>query len=285
LQCQNSYPIINGLPVVIDEDKSVFKFKHFYDQRNLFFDISKKGSVKARISALLPSISLNRVSKSNFTYIEKCLIGLKSKPFVLILGGSIIGEGMSEFLNSPYIEVIESDVSFGPRTQLILDAHQIPFADQTFDCVIAQAVLEHVLDPVKCVEEIFRVLKPGGIVYTEIPFMQQVHGGAYDFTRYTMSGHRRLLRKFKEIKAGAIAGPGSALAWSYVYFLFSLFGYTENLRLFLKVFGRITGFWLKYFDYIASLNKRSIDGASATFFLGTKSDQVFTEEEVIKYYK
>ena len=30
---------------------------------------------------------------------------------------------------------------------------------ETFDCVIIQAVLEHVLDPKRCVKEIHRVLK------------------------------------------------------------------------------------------------------------------------------
>ena len=37
-----------------------------------------------------------------------------------------------------------------------------------------------------------------GIVYAETPFMQQVHEGAYDFTRYTVLGHRYLFKKFKQ---------------------------------------------------------------------------------------
>jgi hypothetical protein len=63
------------------------------------------------------------------------------------------------------------------------------------------------------------VLKDGGIVYAETPFMQQVHGSAYDFTRFTWLGHRRLFRKFKEIKSGTCGGPGMALIWSWRYFL------------------------------------------------------------------
>jgi len=57
-----------------------------------------------------------------------------------------------------------------------------------FDAVWIQAVLEHVLDPVRVVAEIHRVLRPGGLVYSEIPFMQEVHEGAYDFTRFRLSG-------------------------------------------------------------------------------------------------
>jgi len=82
--------------------------------------------------------------------------------------------------------------------------HTIFFDASSFDGVIIQAVLEHVVEPNHCVEEIHRVLKENGLVYSETPFMQQVHLGRYDFTRFTHLGHRRLFRKFKEICGGAV---------------------------------------------------------------------------------
>lgn len=283
-QCKACYPIINGVPVIINEEKSIFSFSDFQDYKNLFFDISSQGNLKAKISSLLPALSFNKVSRQNFDLLLNIFKGKSEKASVLILGGSIEGQGISRFIKSPLLDIIESDVSFGPKTQIILDAHNIPFQEETFDCVIAQAVLEHVVDPQQCVSEIYRVLKPGGIVYSEIPFMQQVHGGVYDFTRYTLSGHRRLFRRFEQIQAGALAGPGTALGWSYMYFLFSLFGYTDSLKLFLKFFARITGFWLKYFDYLTIKNRRSIDGASVTFFIGSKSTETLSDRQLIKYY-
>ncbi|OGQ87756.1 MAG: hypothetical protein A2512_10590 [Deltaproteobacteria bacterium RIFOXYD12_FULL_56_24] len=45
----------------------------------------------------------------------------------------------------------------------------LPFADGTFDFVISLAVLEHVQDVRKVVQEAFRVLKPGGSAYFEVP--------------------------------------------------------------------------------------------------------------------
>ena len=65
------------------------------------------------------------------------------------------------------------------------------------------------------------MLKGRGVVYAETPFMQQVHMGPYDFTRFTHSGHRRLFRRFEEVESGAVCGPGMALAWAYQYFLLS----------------------------------------------------------------
>ncbi|MBI2728167.1 MAG: class I SAM-dependent methyltransferase [Polaromonas sp.] len=41
----------------------------------------------------------------------------------------------------------------------------LPYADSTFDCVIASGVLMHTTDPVKVLSELCRVIKPGGILY------------------------------------------------------------------------------------------------------------------------
>lgn len=284
--CQLNYPLINNIPVIINETESVFSFSDFTKQRNLFFDISKKGKSVSFISKIIPSIGGNNLKEKNFKFLETLLVNNNSenKPKVLVIGGSIVGDGMSDFVNSKSLDILEGDVSFGPRTKIIFDAHSIPYKDQSFDCIIAQAVLEHVIDPIRCVQEIHRVLKPNGIVYAETPFMQQVHGGPYDFTRYTRSGHRKLFQHFIEIKSGATAGSGTALAWSYQYFLLALFGYTQKLRFVIKFFARITGFWIKYFDYLTQHNIRDDDGASGFYFIGTKSKEQLSDKVLINYY-
>lgn len=286
LSCQQQYPIINNIPILIDEQKSIFSFQDFLDKKSLFFDISKKGRIVAIISRLIPSMGGNNLGNKNFKYIEQLLIQHESleKPRVLVLGGSIIGQGMHDFVQSANLEIVEGDVSFGPRTKIIFDAHSIPYENESFDCVIVQAVLEHVINPKLCIEEIRRVLKPKGVLYAETPFMQQVHGGPYDFTRYTRSGHRKLFQEFEEIKSGVTAGSGTALAWSYEYFLQSLFGYNTQLRLIVKFFARITGFWIKFFDYLTRLNSYDNDGASGFYFLGRKSGFSISDKDLINYY-
>lgn len=284
--CRQQYPVLNNIPVLINESESIFLFSDFTDHKNLFFDISKKGNLIRIISNLTPGIGWNFHGKKNFKYLEKLLTqnNSKVKPRVLVVGGSIVGEGMSDFVKSAKIEIVEGDVSYGSQTMLIFDGHSIPYQNETFDCVIVQAVLEHVLDPVLCVREIQRILKPRGLVYAETPFMQQVHGGAYDFTRYTRSGHRKLFQAFTEIKSGVTAGSGTALGWSYEYFLLALFGHTNMLRLFVKLFSRFTGFWIKYFDYLTRINKRDPDGASGFYFIGQKSETQISDKELIEYY-
>ena len=46
---------------------------------------------------------------------------------------------------------------------------QLPYKDSTFDLIITNHVIEHIPDQKKHLSEIFRVLKPGGIVYLSTP--------------------------------------------------------------------------------------------------------------------
>lgn len=148
---------------------------------------------------------------------------------------------------------------------------------------MVQAVLEHVLDPFRCVEEIHRALKDDGLVYAETPFMQQVHDGAYDFSRFTHLGHRRLFRRFKEVDSGAVCGPGMALAWSYQYFLMS-FAPSRFWREVLRLFGCWTAFFYRFFDHYLIDKPGTLDAAAGYYFLGRKSDGVLSDRDLLKLY-
>jgi SAM-dependent methyltransferase len=283
-ECNSLFPVIDGIPILVDEDTSIFYIDDFKSHRNLYFDLSTENPVKQVVKRFIPILGMNIKAERNYQKFVDFLLKQSSSPKVLVLGGSILGKGMEVVVKYPEIALVESDVSFGPRTNIILDAHSIPFKDDSFDGVIVQAVLEHVVDPYKCVEEIHRVIKKNGLIFAETPFMQQVHGGCYDFTRFTHLGHRRLFRKFEEIESGAACGPGMALAWSYSYFLLS-FTKSKNVRLMLEVVARFTSFFLKYFDYLLIDKAGTLDAASGYYFLGRKSESILSDRELIKLYK
>jgi SAM-dependent methyltransferase/uncharacterized protein YbaR (Trm112 family) len=266
-KCNAIFPIINRIPILINSKKSLFSIDDFVNTRDTYFKYSQRSLIET-IFKLAPKMGANIKASENYSKLVKFLRENSKNPRVLVLGGSIFGKGMEALFNSP-AELVETDVSFGPRTMAIVDAHDIPFADNTFNCVIAQAMLEHVADSYICVKEMYRVLKPGGIVYAEAAFMQQVHGGKFDFTRFTHLGHRRLFSQFQEIESGAVCGTGMALAWAYEYFLISLSN-SSTIQMIMRLFARITAFWLKYFDYFTINNPRTLDGASGYFFLGRK---------------
>ena len=201
-----------------------------------------------------------------------------------MIGGGIVGAGMECLINNPQIKLIEADVAVAPRTNLICDAHDLPFKNESFDAVIAQAVLEHVLDPQRCVSEIHRVLKPTGLVYSDTPFMQQVHGREYDFTRFTYLGHRRLFRMFEQIETGISSGPGTALAWSLRYFLLSFFS-NNTLRSAASIVARLMFSPLKYLDYYLVKKPGAKDAASAFYFFGSRSEQAISDRSLIESYE
>lgn len=70
-----------------------------------------------------------------------------------------------------------------------------PFSDASFDYVLCNAVLEHVANPVFVLREIQRVLKPGGVVYVGVPFLQPYHPDPEDYRRYTQAGLKHLLEQ------------------------------------------------------------------------------------------
>jgi SAM-dependent methyltransferase len=198
---------------------------------------------------------------------------------ILVIGGGIVGAGLDGLYAEPTVDLICFDVYASPVVQFIADGHAIPLADGSVDGVVVQAVLEHVLEPTVVAKEIHRVLRSGGIVYADTPFLFPVHEGPYDFSRFTDSGHRYLFRSFERIDSGSVAGAGTALRWSICYFVRAL---TRSARL-----GSIVAlcfFWLSYADRILD-PKHSLDGASTVFFLGRKTAVPIAAAEIIDYYQ
>lgn len=266
---------------MINEESSVFSFDDFAANQTTFFQ--KRGRLVEWINRNAPSISHNLSAKQNFEKLSELALKVKPSARILVIGGSIAGQGFEVLSENSALELVETDVSFGPRVTMICDAHDLPFVDGSFDVVIAQAVLEHVVDPFRCVSEFYRVLRDDGLIYAETPFMQQVHGGKYDFMRFTYRGHRRLFRNFEEVHAGMIGGPGMALAWSWQYFLRS-FARSARAQMYFAILGRLTAFYLKYFDYLFKPAQAAYDAASGFYFMGRKSKTILSDKDLVHFY-
>ena len=241
-ECGRNYRVIGGQPILVDFDDSIL------DKEEV--KVSAAGSVIQRgqagrfkrhvMQALLPT---NQVAPRNAAQFIKMSKGSSDRPKVLIVGGGSKGEGTEELYADPFLQLISFDIYGSNLTQFVADAHHIPIPDASVDAVWCQAVLEHVLDPWRVAQEIHRVLKPGGIVYAETPFLQQVHEGAYDFTRFTESGHRWLFRQFEAIKSGVVLGAAAQLLWSIEHVARGVFRSVAA-----GVIAKMMFFWLRYLD-------------------------------------
>lgn len=91
------------------------------------------------------------------------------------------------------VENKEKEVVFG-------DVNDLQFPENLFDNVVCLEVFEYLVTPQKAINEIYRVLKPGGKLILSCPFMYKTH---QDRMRYTKEfWEKELLIKFsqKEIK-------------------------------------------------------------------------------------
>lgn len=102
----------------------------------------------------------------------------------------------------PDREYVGIDIREGRGVDQVADIMCLPFEDETFGSVVTVDTFEHVRDPFKGVDEIHRVLKPGGQLIFIVPFSFPIHEQP-DYWRFTPEGVEYLLRNFSEVKVTA----------------------------------------------------------------------------------
>ncbi len=274
--CGGEFPTVGGAPALIRHDNEVFPIDSYAR--------AAEGSSRKGWARLVPSPSVNLALRANLDRFAAALPGGGTTP-VLVVGSGSQREWLgAAFAGSPDVTPVYIDVDRRAAVDLFCDAHEICFVDGCFRGVVATAVLEHVLYPERVVEELFRVLEEGGVVYSEVPFMQQVHEGAFDFTRYTLSGHRRLFNRFEELDSGLIAGPATAFVWAAESLVVALTAWSGMEKL-ARAGVRLLLGWVKYLDYLLKGSPAALDSASCTYFLGRKTaGRGVSDREVVSRY-
>jgi SAM-dependent methyltransferase len=92
------------------------------------------------------------------------------------------------------------DLRRGRGVRVIGDAQALGIADASFDVVLCTEVLEHLPEPQKAIDEIFRVLRPGGTLLLTTRFLFPIHDAPHDYFRFTKYGLRHLLRRFELVE-------------------------------------------------------------------------------------
>jgi SAM-dependent methyltransferase len=271
------FPIVGGWPVLVDFEHSILTEDHVVRTRGASVLARTKASALNRAikGVLSPH---NVIAERNVAHLRRLLADRSDGPTVLVIGGGTVGSGIEALYDDHSIRLVGFDLYGSPMTQFIADGHQIPLEDESVDAVVVQAVLEHALDPRRIVVESHRVTKPGGLVYAETPFLQHVHEGPYDFTRFTESGHRYLFRNFERIDSGVVGGPCTQLQWSIEHASRSLFRSGQVGKATKGLF-----FWLRFMDRWIPRDY-AIDCAAGVYFLGRKSDQEVAPSEMVDYY-
>ncbi len=138
------------------------------------------------------------LDRSVFEYLRQAPQG--SRILNVGSGNTRLGEG-----------IINLDIKAHPTVDIVADASHLPLEDGCIDLIFCNAVLEHTTEPWVVASEIARVLRAGGIVCVQSPFLEAIHD-EHDYFRFTLKGLRSLFPGFDEVKSGVSGSSNQVLA-------------------------------------------------------------------------
>lgn len=96
---------------------------------------------------------------------------------------------------------ISTDIKSSYPVEIVMDGQAIPFASESIDVLLSTQVLEYVPDLARCADEIYRVLRPGGIAILSTPAVFPPYGDA--LWRIMPEGWKQLTKRFSERRVDA----------------------------------------------------------------------------------
>ena len=121
-------------------------------------------------------------------------------------------EGAAPYFKQAKVETLDIDEQSGATYVADLCKNNRDSIDTgRFDYVVCTEVLEHTLQPFQAVQEIRRLLKPGGLAFVSTPFNFRIHGPLPDCWRFTEHGLRALFKDFEIISLEGLETKGRFL--------------------------------------------------------------------------
>lgn len=129
---------------------------------------------------------------------------------------------------------VDIEVSGHPHTNsqvdVFYDGKKIPFDNASFDSFFCSEVFEHLFNLEEILDELHRVLKPGGKGLITVPFAWPEHEVPYDFGRYTSFAMKAILERhgFSIVTLEKSGHFFEVLVQLWANFVYSIF-HTKNL--------------------------------------------------------
>jgi SAM-dependent methyltransferase len=126
------------------------------------------------------------------------------------------GRPYESLLAGPEVRCFGADLVANPAADLRTAGESLAFRDCSFDTVLCLQTLEHVGDPRRVLDEVARVLVPGGLLLLSTHGSMVFHPTPEDHWRWTQTGLRRLLAengRFDVVSLEPVAGTFASLAF------------------------------------------------------------------------
>jgi len=169
-------------------------------------------------------------------------------------------------------EVVTVDFVDCGDTDVVADLHHLPFGDRELDGVVCTGTLEHVKEANRVLTEICRVVRPGGVIHLEVPFLQPFHADPHDYRRWTLSGLRLMCEAahLQEVASGVHMGPSVTVAWVVAEYLDLLL--PGPLGSAASVAARFLFWPLRFLDRFLIHRQASHRLASGVYFIGRRGE-------------
>lgn len=110
--------------------------------------------------------------------------------------------------------VVGCDLRNGPGVDRIEDLHQLTMPNDSIGTALLLDTVEHVARPWHALEEVYRVLRPGGVVLMTSHMYFPIHAHPDDYWRFTKSGFAVLLAPYEIVcveSAGMVKLPHTVI--------------------------------------------------------------------------
>ena len=136
-----------------------------------------------------------------------------------------------------------------------------PVQDESFDSVLCTQVLEHDSDPAHTLDEINRVLVPGGTAVVSVPFAYNEHMAPHDYRRWSAAGISAAVARHFDVVEVRKQGPvGSLLGALWLNWIEHVIGRSAPLQLARAL---VFPLWVLYTG-VVNATARAIDALDRT---------------------
>jgi len=166
---------------------------------------------------------------------DRFLLDKQIRKFSHYIKGKVLDVGAGEVNRYgkyfKYDEYIKMDPRHVSHADLVGSADNIPLDSESVDSIVCTQVFEHLENPQKSAEEIYRVLKKGGYVLLTVPQMNELHEEPYDFFRYTKFGLKSMFERvgFELVVVDQRGGYYSTMAQMRIRHMIDKHGLYKNI--------------------------------------------------------